>query len=443
MKKGLILALCLSMTMLFVSACSSDNNNNDGNAKPSGSASATTPAASQVKLTFAIWGNDTHKKMYEDMIAKYKTIKPNVDVEVMTIPAGEYQQKISVMLASKTAPDIMWMLERAIPQFLDNGQVVDIASAVKNDAEYDFGDFIPSTLELVTRGDQLYGIPFSTPPNMIYYNKNLFEAKGLKTPTELYKEGNWTYEEMEKAAQAISDSSNGVYGFNMILPSQSWTGSWMESIISLVWAFGADYFSPDNKKFALNTPEGEKALQFFSDAMFKKQIHPKPGDQTGFESGKIGMQQNLLSYIGKAKEIKDFEWDIAPMPKGPGGSQGTTLGYAAYMVTKDSEHSEEAIDFLKYLTSKENMAITSQFFVPGRTSVLGSDDFLKQGPSPESVKMAILDQMADARVRPGFNNYQRIDDKMKQNFDSIYTQSGTIPDILKKMESDVSPILVE
>lgn len=439
MKKGLLSALCLSLTVLLVSACG--NNDNGGDAKASGSASA--PAAKPVKLTFAIWGNDTHKKMYEDMIAKYKSIKPNVDVEIMTIPAAEYQQKISVMLASKTAPDVMWMLERAIPQFVDNGQVVDIASEVKSDAAFDFKDFIPSTLELVTRGEELYGIPFSTPPNMIYYNKNLFKAKGLKTPMELYKEGNWTYDELEKAATAISDPSQGIYGFDMILPSQSWTGSWMESLISLVWAFGADYFSPDVKSFALNTPEGEKALQWFSDAMFKKQIHPKPGDQTGFESGKIGMQQNLLSYIGKAKEIKDFEWDIAPMPKGPGGSQGTTLGYAAYMVTKDSEHVQESVDFLKYLANKENMAITSQYFVPGRTSVLGSDAFLNSGPSPDSVKTAILDQMAGARVRPGFNNFQRIDDKMKTNFDSIYTQSGTIPDIIKKMEADVTPILAE
>jgi multiple sugar transport system substrate-binding protein len=441
MKKGIMLALCVMLFSIVISACGSNNNESQPASSKEAKSTSSAAPAKDVKLTFAIWGNDTHKKMYEDMIAEYKAIKPNVSVEIMTIPAGEFQQKISVMLASKTAPDVMWMLERAIPQFLDNGQIEDISS-IKSDSAYEFADFIPSTLELVSRGDQLFGIPFSTPPNMMYYNKNLFAAKGLKTPTELYKEGKWTYEEMEKAAAAISQPEQGIYGFNMILPSTSWTGSWMESMISLVWAYGADYFSPDNKTFTLNTPEGEKALQFFSDAMFKSQIHPKPGDQTGFESGKIGMQQNLLSYIGKAKEIKDFEWDIAPMPEGPGG-QGTTLGYAAYMVTKDSSNKAESIEFLKFLTNKENMAVSSQFFVPGRKSVLGADAFLNQGPSPESVRTAILDQMDKARVRPGFNNYQRIDDKMKQNFDSIYTQAGTIPDIIKKMEADVSPILKE
>lgn len=438
MKKWTSGVSAVVLTGLLLSACGEGKGGASASDAASGSASA--DAGKPVKLTFSIWGNDTHKKMYEDMIAEYKKTKPNVDVEIMTIPAADYQQKISVMLASKTAPDIMWMLERSIPQFLNSGQVEDL-SQLKDDPAFEFADFIPSTLELVTRDGKLYGVPFSTPPNMIYYNKKLFEEKGLKTPSELYKEGNWTYDEMVKAAKAISDPGKGIYGMDLILPSSSWTESWMESLITVMWAYGADYFSPDGKKFALNTPQGEQALQFFSDTMFKDGIHPKPGDQTGFESGKIGMQQNLLSYIGKAKAITDFEWDIAPMPKGPGGSQGTTMGYAAYMITKDSAHKAEALDFLKFLAGKPNMAITSQFFVPGRKSVLESDEFLKQGPSPESVKTAILDQMASAKVRPGFANYQLINDKMKEDFDMIYTRSDTIPNILKKMESDLNPIL--
>ncbi|UKS24847.1 sugar ABC transporter substrate-binding protein [Paenibacillus sp. HWE-109] len=441
MKKALTVAASVVVVSSLLAGCGSQNTP-AGTTTPANSnaAAASKAPAKDVKLTFSIWGSDAHKKMYEDLIANYKKIKPNVSVEIMTIPAADYQQKISVMMASKTAPDIMWMLERAIPQFLTADQIEDI-SAIKTDAAYDFKDVIPSTLDLVTKNDKLYGVPFSTPPNMIYYNKNLFKEKGLKTPTELYKEGNWTYEEMAKAAQAIAQPDKGVYGFNLIRPA-GWGASWIESLQTLVWANGADFFSKDGKKFTLNSPEGQKALQFFSDAMFKTKIHPKPGDQTTFESGKIGMQQDLLSYMGKAKAIKDFVWDIAPMPKGSGG-QGTTLGYAAYMVTKGSPNAAEAVEFLKFLSSKENMTVTSQYFVPGRKSVLESDGFLKQGPSPESMKTAVLDQMAQGRVRQGFQNFQKIDDKMKLHFDAIYTQAGTIPDILKKMEQDVSPILAQ
>ena len=66
---------------------------------------------------------------------------------------------------------------------------MDLGPAVRVDADYDFDDFFPSTLTLFERGDAVYGIPFAFGPRVIFYNKTLFEEKGLKTPTELYLEG--------------------------------------------------------------------------------------------------------------------------------------------------------------------------------------------------------------------------------------------------------------
>src|SRR5690606_36169630 len=185
--------------------------------------------------------------------------------------------------------------------------------------------------------------------------------------------------------------------------------AWSESMFTLIWALGADYFSEDKSSFTLDTPEGEEALTLFSDLMFTSQVHPMPGDQTTFETGKIAMQHELFSYMGKANGITDFEWDIAPMPEGKAG-RGTTLGYAGYAVSNSTPHKQEAIDFLKFLSNQENMTTTSQFFVPSRQSVLESEVFVEQGPSRESVQSAVLEQMGEARVRPVFQNFQQIDE---------------------------------
>ncbi|CAM4492564.1 multiple sugar transport system substrate-binding protein [Paenibacillus endophyticus] len=430
MKKWVGFSLSLVLLASMLAGCAA-NKTSEGNHNKKAD-------GEKVSLKFSIWGNDTHKQMYDAMIEKYKVDHPNIDVEIMTIPATDYQQKLSVMMASKTSPDVMWMMERAIPQFLGAGQLADLSS-LKSDAAYKFDDLYPSTLDLLTKDGSIYGIPFSTPPNMIYYNQSLFESKGLKTPKELYGEGKWTYDEMVKAAEAIAEPEQGLFGVNLIRPN-GWTTSWIESLQTLVWAFDADYFSEDGKTFTLNSKEGEQAIQFFSDAMFKSRIHPKPGDQTTFETGKIAMQQELFSYMGKAKAITDFKWDIAPMPSGAGG-QGVTLGYAGYVVTEGSPHQAEAIELVKYLTNQENMAITSQFFVPSRQSVLESETFLNQGPSPESVKTAVLEQIAKGKVRQAFTNFQKIDEKMKIGFDSIYTQSATVSEFLKSLEKDITPVL--
>ncbi|NQX67027.1 sugar ABC transporter substrate-binding protein [Paenibacillus alba] len=438
MKKNMIRLFSFFIAIVLIAGCSSTKTTTQESVKPTAEAASgatKTPEKKNVTLKFSIWGNDSHKKMYDDMIVKFHEKNPNINVEIMTIPFADYQQKLTIMQASRTAPDLVWLAERMIPQFLTMNGLLDISS-VKKDAEYKFDDFFPSSLELLTKDGKNYGIPFSTPPSMIYYNKTLFKEKGLATPSELYTQGKWNYEEYLKAAKALTDSSKGIYGTNLV--RSGWV-NWPDTIQTIFNSYGAELVSKDGKKFALNSKEGEQSLQFFSDLIFKDKVHPKPGDQTTFDSGKIAMQKELFSYMGKAKAVKDFEWDIAPLPAGPRGA-GTTLGYGSVAIMKDTQFPEESIAFLKFITNPENMNITSQYFVPSRKSVLESDGFLKQGPSAESMKIAVIDQMAKAQTLPAFENWQNIDSNMRTALDYLYTQAP-VTAVLKKAEDLITPLL--
>ncbi len=450
MRKTLLISLMLVLAIGIIAGCA--NTTNEG--KPNESQSQTqtqsqtqkqeqnedkkdtAAAPKEVDLTFSIWGNDKHKAMYEEMLAEYKELKPHVSVEIITIPSTDYLQKLSIMNASSTAPDVAWLSEAHIPQFLENDQLIDI-SEIKSDPDYHFDEIFPSTLELLTRGDKLYGIPFSTPPMMMYYNKNLFAEKGLKTPTELYHEGNWNYEQLLHAASAITDTNQGVYGINFI--RNGWA-NWDSNLMPILFSHGAELLSDDGTAFTLNTPEGKQALEFYFDAIFKHEVHPKPGDQTTFETGKLGMQQELYSYMSKARAIEDFEWDIVPLPEGPQG-RGTSLGFAGYSIIKGTKHPEEAYDLLKFLTGPKNAATASQFFVPSRKSILESEEFAKGAPSVESMKIAILDQMATAQYLPKHKNWQQINTSILNILDYAYTQNATVDEVLANMEKDVTPLL--
>lgn len=439
MKKMWLAGLTPVLAVGLLAGCSG----NDGNPGPSGNTGSqqgtgteATAAPKDVKLKFSIWGNDKHKAMYEEMLAEYKKLKPHVSVEIITIPSNDYLQKLTIMNASGTAPDVAWLSEAHIPQFMENDQLVDL-SELKSDADYNFGEIYPTTLELLTRGDQVYGIPFSTPPMMMYYNKKLFQEKGLKTPTELYNEGNWNYEQLLQAAQAITDRNQGVYGVNFV--RNGWA-NWDSNLMSILRAHGAELLNEDGTAFTLNTPEGKQALDFYFDAIFEHEIHPKPGDQTTFETGKIGIQQELYSYMSKARAIEDFEWDIVPLPEGPQG-RGTSLGFAGYSIIKGSKQPEEAFELLKYLTNPDNAATASQFFVPSRKSILESEEFAKGAPSPDSMRIAILEQMDKARYLPKHKNWQQINTEVQNILDYAYTQNATVEEVLTRMEKDVSPLL--
>src|SRR5690606_5721839 len=113
-------------------------------------------------------------KVFDDLIKEGFTSKhPHVSVEILLIPFDQYQQKLSIMLASKTAPDLTWLAERMIPQFVSSNQLVDI-SAIKSDADYNFDDLFESSMDIYKDGDKLYGVPFTNPPKVLFYNKTLF-----------------------------------------------------------------------------------------------------------------------------------------------------------------------------------------------------------------------------------------------------------------------------
>ncbi|WNR42873.1 ABC transporter substrate-binding protein [Paenibacillus roseipurpureus] len=434
MKK--LTVLTLGMTFLL-SACSSGTSTSTSTSVPTSSMKPSEQPKSPIKLTMSIWGNDAHKKMYEDMAAKYKETHPNVTVEMSVIPFADYQQKLSIMLASKTAPDIAWLSERMVPQLLETNQLEEITDITK-DTAYDFADVYPSTMPLLTKEGKVYGIPFSTPPSLMFYNKTMFKDKGQKTPMELYKNGQWTYDEFVKTAKTMTNKAQGVYGVKLF---GDWK-AWLDTYISYIWGYGGDVFSKDGTKLTINSPESEKAFQMVYDMIFKDQSTPKPGDVPAFEAGKLAMAGAPLSYVGVAKNIKDFEWDIVPMPVGP--TNGPILGgFAGYTIPKGTENAAVAKDFLKFISNKDQMAVTAQYFVPSRKSVLESEAYRKIVPLPsdESMKIGVLDQMKRTRTFPVHKNWPAIDAKAKTIIDYLYTQSTTVKEVLNKFDQEVGPLV--
>jgi len=406
-----------------------------------GKAEAPAKAAPK-KLKIAIWGNDARKTAFEE-IAKGFTKQTGHEVESVLIPFGEFMQKISIQMAASSAPDVVWLAEKMVPQFMASGQLANMAPALKADAAYDFADFFPTTLEGMTTGDGVYGVPFAFGPRVIFFNKTMFKEKGLKTPLELAKEGKWNLETFYDTAKALTDKPKGVYGVKL-LPA---TGpkDWANALYDIVWAAGGDFFSEDMKKFKLNTPEGVRAIQYYSDMLFKDEVHPKPGDQTQFESDKIGMARDTFSYSANLRNIKDFEWDMAPNPTGPNKAARVASGFAYYTVLK-GPNQKEAVELVKYYTSKETMTKLITMFPSPRRSVLGSPAFLTQPenkPSPDSIKAAFIDPIEKPGVRslPAHMNYQKIDVDIQILFDLLYAKTLTPPDLVKMMQDKIQPLL--
>jgi multiple sugar transport system substrate-binding protein len=433
MKKSVILAMLVFLAgglCLFASGKTQNNEQEQGT------------AGRPVALQMSIWGNNDRKVQFERLMAPF-CAENNCTVEVILVPFDEYMQKISIQLASKTAPDVIWLAEKMVPQFIESGELIDLGPVVKADAAYDFNDFFPSTLDLFVRGNRVYGIPFSFGPRVIFYNKTLFDAKNLKTPTELYKEGNWTLDEFFKAAKALTDPANGIYGLK--LPGATEPTAYMNSLYDIVLANGADYFNSSMTAFTLDSPGGIKSMQQFYNALFVDESHIKPGDQTQFETGKIAMARDTFSYAANLRGKVNFQWDIIAAPRGPEKNAKVTSGFANYSVTK-GPHQDLAAKLVMFMTSKDIMLELVSTFPSPRRSVLNSSAFLNQPnglPPPESVKLAFSDQIENPGVQsyPAHENYQKIDVEVNRLFEMMFTRQYTPNQIVKMMKERVDPLL--
>ncbi|CAM4475259.1 MAG: sugar ABC transporter substrate-binding protein [Paenibacillus macerans] len=431
MKKWLTGLLTLTLGVALIGCAGQEQPNNT--AEEPGNA-----GGEKVLLKFATWGNPAQLELYKGLTDTFTQQHPNIEVQIDTIPFADYQQKMSVLAAGRELPDIAWVSERMVPQFMANDILADVSDIVQDEA-FDSADIIPSTLELFRQDGKLYGLPFSTPPSVVFYNEDLFKQAGLSTPNELAEKGEWTWEKFEEAAKAIKTSaaSPNVYGANFFRDWKTWI-----ILASYSWSNGSGPFNPEMTEYTWNDQYGVETLEMLKRMMFTDGSHPKAGEQVNFESGQIGMIFDNYSFVSKAREIQNFKWSIAPMPAGSKGSV-PMMGQAGYVLFKDGKHPEEAKELLKFLAGKEGVQKTSAFFVPPRQSVLNSEEFLNVEGNPDAghIKQAVIDEMPKAVVQPGHIRWQNIDTEILTGFDALFAGRSEPQQIQDEVKSKVDALL--
>ena len=140
---------------------------------------------------------------------------------------------------------------------------------------------------------------------MLIYNKALFDAAGLDYPT-----ADWTWEDEQAAAEALTDADAGVYGdFQPV--------SFYEFYKALAQA-GGEFFDADGKA-TFNSPEGVAAAEWLTGK--PGTVMPTLADIGGtpdfdtalFTSGKLAMWHNgIWQFTGLNESGVDYDVVVEP-----------------------------------------------------------------------------------------------------------------------------------
>lgn len=389
----------------------------------------------QIKLTLTHWGNEKYQAMFDEIGALHHEKYPNVTVETILIPFSEYANKLAIMYASDSPPDVAWLPTEFIMQYLRNDSLIDLTEDVVGDAGFNFDDVYASAANHLWVDGKLYGVPTNAASMVIFWNKDLFKAAGLEDPNDLGKD--WTYEKMREYANKLNDPSNNVYGVSFL---RDWK-TWANGLVHMIWLNGGSIFNDDFTEFTFNNPGTEKALQYLSDLMFVDKVHPMPGDQVMFNSGHLGMFQDNYSSIGKLGDVT-FDWDIAPIPYGDGD---LWVGASAMSAFNLSKHPQEAVDLIKTITSEEGQRIAMQLIVPSRKSLQESDEFLNANtpPSEKGIRSALITRMQErgkAFITPA--NWTSINAAIQSGLDELFGQTMSVQECIAAIDEEVQ-LLIE
>jgi multiple sugar transport system substrate-binding protein len=166
-----------------------------------------------------------------------------------------------------------------------------------------------------------------------------------------------------------------------------------------------------------------------------------PGQQADFFAGQSAMTLAQLSRVARLKNAP-FTWAIVPLPRGPAGDT-PVIGQAAISVFNAGKHQAAAIDFVTFMTNKENVMAMAEFFPPARTSILESDAFLRANPliEPESMQQSVVAAIKKGRVLSTHVEFPLIDLTAQTQFGQLWTPDADVAAIMTEVCEAITPYL--
>ena len=299
----------------------------------------------QKEITWATWGNEGELKRFEELNEAFMKANPDVKVNFIPIPNNGYTDKLLAMIASGTEPDLYYVLDGYHSLAL-GGKLEPVDSYLVNDASINKDNFFPNLLSYLTVDDQLYGLPTDCAPRALYYNKTMLKELGLEDPNELEEQGKWDINAFEEMAGKITDAGKIALVLENSQDSQTcWFGS-----------SGASMYD-ENGKCIIDSPESvaiyTKMQNMIKDGKVQWNANSKIDPNGLFMGQQLAFVEAGRWLMPLFKDIKDFEFDVCPIPAGLTGDRKVYIGSIPLVMSANCKDKETAWRFMRYFVGEE------------------------------------------------------------------------------------------
>lgn len=353
-------------------------------------ASGNDGSGEQVKLSyFSTATNESDIDTMKEVVSKFEEENPNIDIDD-NYPAGEYESLLRVKMAANDMPDVFDTHGWAINRY---GEYVADLSGM------DWVEHLDPALEPILKDEtgKVYAFPLNQAKDGLTYNATLLEEYGIEPPE--------TFDEFVTALEAVKEKSNGdvtplwfsgseksslaqffdQFATPLLVthPDHNYEEELLDG--SFDWSnytFLAEEFKSMQENGLMNVDVLTAQTQQLNELMAQDKIAFIVG------GGMLGPQIEELN-----PEIK---LGTVPMPAIHEGGEQSWIGGERHTVAiwKDTEHMEEAEQFIEYLASPE----TAKEVAEGTSLPAGLTNV-----DAENYYSDYYDTYSDVKVQPYFD----------------------------------------
>jgi multiple sugar transport system substrate-binding protein len=408
-------------TALALAACGSSDS-------PSGDTSSNGGNGKKAQITWDMWASGDDVAILENQLKIVQAELPDIDIKLQHAPWGDYFTKLTTNLASGNVACVTSMNGQRLSSYAD--AFMELTDEDFATAGLSKDDFAPGSLDIMSSGGKVLGIPYDVATMMVFYNKDQVSKTGAPEP----KLG-WTKADMEATLEGLK-GDDSKKAFAMGMAEFQWLA--VPTSVSGVQPVTADgTLDLTNEAFV----EASEWYGSFVDKGYAAQV-PSASEggwgEAEYQAGNAAMAVdgtwNAVSYLNNEA---GFTAGMVDLPAGDSGKNLALVLGSGYGISKDCDDKESALKVLGKLvgkTAQDDMASSGRSYPSRVESQPLYFEALDESVRDE-VKNAFDAAFANVQGQNASQNWVQVTETFANNLVSVYAGNLSMADMLKNTQA--------
>lgn len=398
---------------------------------------ASNPVAAASKTTinfFTFTAVPDHMKDLQAMVAAFEKKNPTIHVNIQSASYNDYWTKLKTRVAGNQTPDAFELNYENFVTYAAAGTLLDLSKESAKDKSFKKSVYYGKAYDVFNLKGKQFGVPASFSTVVLFYNKDLFKAAGVATPT-----ADWDWSD-EAAASAALKAKLPAGTYADFQPTQFW------EFYKVLGQAGGQFLSADKKTALFNKQPGVNALNWLVGKTAAGYTPTKAqmgtlADDALFKAGKIAMYHSGIWLFDSFKDAP-FSWDVAVEPGGV--TPGNHFFANAVVASAKSKYPNAAWKWAQFMTSNPaavKIRLAANWEIPAISDKASLSAYLSK--TPPANRAAVFEALKNPVTPPVIRQQNELQDTVNAWLEKALNGSISVTDALNSAAKEVNAILAK